>query len=86
VRYVIRAHLNDLENIPAFLFVSFLYLLTNPDPGFATILFRTFTIARCVHTFVYAVKPLPQPSRGLAFGIGLLITAYMAVKVLFFFW
>jgi uncharacterized MAPEG superfamily protein len=81
-----RAHLNDLENIPAFLFVSFLYVLTNPALGFATTLFRAFTIARIVHTFVYAVKPLPQPSRALAFGVGLLTTGYMAVQVLIHFW
>jgi glutathione S-transferase len=82
----LRAHLNDLENIPAFLFVSFLYIMTNPALGFATTLFRAFTIARCVHTFVYAVKPLPQPSRALAFGVGLLTTGYMAVQVLIHFW
>ncbi|XP_059474210.1 microsomal glutathione S-transferase 1-like [Neocloeon triangulifer] len=86
VERVRRAHLNDLENIPAFLFVSFLYVLTSPDLGLATNLFRAFTIARIVHTFVYAVKPLPQPSRALAFGVGLITTAYMALRVLLYFW
>jgi len=75
-----------LENIPAFLFISFLYLQTNPSVAFATTLFRAFTIARIVHTFVYAVKPMPQPSRALAFMVGLGTTAYMAVQVLFYFW
>jgi len=83
---IFRAHLNDLENIPPFLFVSFVYILTNPEYSWASTLFWGFTGARIVHTFVYAVKPLPQPARGLSFGIGLGITTYMAVQVLKHFW
>ncbi|XP_065336158.1 microsomal glutathione S-transferase 1 [Cloeon dipterum] len=86
VERVRRAHLNDLENIPAFLFISFLYVATNPNLALATTLFRAFTGARVLHTFVYAVKPLPQPARGLAFFVGLGTTIYMAVQVLIHFW
>ena len=87
IGYIIfRAHLNDLENIPPFLFISFLYILTSPEYGSAKMLFWGFTGARIVHTFVYAIKPLPQPSRALAFMAGLGITSYMAVKVLQHFW
>lgn len=74
-----RAHLNDLESIPAFIITSFAYILTNPEIGFATLLFRAFTAARFIHTFVYAVYVVPQPSRALAFMVGLLVTLYMAV-------
>lgn len=71
--------MNDLESIPAFIITSFAYILTNPEIGFATLLFRAFTAARFIHTFVYAVYVVPQPSRALAFMVGLLVTLYMAV-------
>ncbi|KAF4525053.1 hypothetical protein B566_EDAN001967 [Ephemera danica] len=76
------AHLNDLENIPAFVLVSFLYILTAPEQVLAVNLFRVFTAARVAHTFVYAVRPVPQPARGLCFGTGLGVTGYMLFKVM----
>ncbi|XP_059474176.1 microsomal glutathione S-transferase 1-like [Neocloeon triangulifer] len=86
VERVRRAHLNDLENIPAFLFVSFLYILTGPSYFVAFVLFWSFTAARILHTVVYAVKPLPQPARALSFFVGIIITFYMSVQVLKYFW
>ncbi|XP_065336469.1 microsomal glutathione S-transferase 1-like [Cloeon dipterum] len=86
VERVRRAHLNDLENIPSFLIVSFLYILTNPSYGLAFILFWGFTLARIAHTVVYAVRPKPQPARAISFGVGLAITFYMSVRVLRHFW
>ncbi|KAJ8970303.1 hypothetical protein NQ317_019340 [Molorchus minor] len=80
-----RAHLNDLENIPIFLIVSAAYILTEPSVVFATLLFRAFTIARIVHTLVYAIVVVPQPARGISFGVGLVITAYMAIVSLLYF-
>ncbi|KAF2881626.1 hypothetical protein ILUMI_24569 [Ignelater luminosus] len=77
-----RAHLNDLENIPIFFLVAFAYLLTDPDPTTALNLFRVFTLARFIHTFVYAIVVVPQPARGLAWVTGFLITGYMAVKAI----
>ena len=53
VERVRRAHQNDLENILPFFFISALYLLTNPDPFVAVNIFRAFTAARFIHTFVY---------------------------------
>jgi len=85
VERVRRAHLNDIENIPLFLFVSGLYILTGPSVGLATILFRAFAAARIVHTIVYAVVVVPQPARGLAWGVGVVITLYMAISTLLFF-
>lgn len=74
-----RAHLNDLENIPAFWVAGLLYCLTNPEPALAINLFRAFTAARVLHTIVYAVVPIPQPARALSFFVGYGVTVYMAV-------
>ena len=80
-----RAHLNDLENIPIFIIVAFLYTLTSPSTFIAVNLIRLFTLSRIIHSFVYAIYPT-QPTRGIVFGIGLLITLYMSLTVAFFFY
>lgn len=82
VERVRRAHLNDLENIPVFWVLGGLYLTTGPVAAWATLLFRLFTAGRIIHTIVYAVTPLPQPARGIAFGIPLFINLYMGFKVI----
>lgn len=81
VERVRRAHLNDLENIPVFWAVGAAYLATGPEDAVAINLFRAYAAGRLLHTLVYAVKPLPQPARGIAFGVPLFITIYMGVKV-----
>nr|UNW37539.1 microsomal GSTs1-2 [Sesamia inferens] len=85
VERVRRAHLNDLENIPVFWVLGAMYVTTGPSASLATTLFRVYTAGRILHTFVYAVKPLPQPARGIAFGIPLFISFYMGVKVVQFY-
>ncbi|XP_049697789.2 microsomal glutathione S-transferase 1-like [Helicoverpa armigera] len=80
-----RAHLNDLENIPAFWVLGALYLTTDPVVGWATLLFRAFALARIAHTVVYAVVPLPPPSRGIAFGVSFLVNVYMGVQVVLYY-
>jgi glutathione S-transferase len=77
--------LNDLENILPFFIIGLLYTLTNPSPYIAKTLFMTVAIARIVHTLVYAVVVIPQPARGLSWGIAYGITIYMAVQTLIFF-
>ncbi|GBP78289.1 Microsomal glutathione S-transferase 1 [Eumeta japonica] len=67
VERVRRAHRNDLENIPAFWVLGALYASTAPAVAWATLLFRAYAAGRVLHTLVYAVKPLPQPARGLAY-------------------
>lgn len=79
---VFRAHLNDLENILPYLFVGLFYVLTNPSPTSAILLFKVAAIARIVHTIVYTVVIIPQPARGIAYAIHVFITFYMAVAVL----
>ncbi|XP_037072127.1 microsomal glutathione S-transferase 1-like [Pollicipes pollicipes] len=81
VERVRRAHLNDLENILPFLIICPLYLATGPNAWMATMLMRGFAATRIIHTFVY-LNVVPQPSRGLAFMVGLGITIYMTVQTL----
>ncbi|CAH1273125.1 MGST1 [Branchiostoma lanceolatum] len=80
VERVRRLHLNDLENIPAFLAVGLLYVLTGPSPGVALWHFRVFTAARCLHTVSYLAAV--QPWRALGFIAGIVTTTSMAVQVL----
>lgn len=77
--------MNDLENILPYLTIGLFYVLTDPAAMVATNLFRVATVARFVHTFVYAIYVIPQPARGLSFGIHYLITLYMAVMCLIHF-
>ncbi|XP_053625608.1 microsomal glutathione S-transferase 1 [Plodia interpunctella] len=85
VERVRRAHLNDLENIPAFWLLGGLYLTTGPPASTAINLFRVYTAGRIVHTLVYAIKPLPQPARGIAYGIPFFIMVFMGVKVIIYY-
>lgn len=52
VERVRRAHLNDLENIPAFLIAAFFYILSEPNVQVALWLIRVAVIARVLHTIV----------------------------------
>jgi len=85
IERVRRGHLNDLENIIPFITIALFYTLTNPTEFVAVNLFRIYTIARILHTFVYTVVVIPQPSRALAFGVGYAITIYMALQVILHF-
>uniref|UniRef100_A0A1A9VLG5 Microsomal glutathione S-transferase 1 n=1 Tax=Glossina austeni TaxID=7395 RepID=A0A1A9VLG5_GLOAU len=76
-----RAHRNDLENILPYFTMALLYICTDPNPSIACNLFRIGSIARIIHTLVYAFRPVPQPSRFIAFFITYLITLYMAFDV-----
>jgi len=81
VERVRRNHLNDLENVPAFILIGLLYVATNPTPNLALWHFRVFAIARILHTFIYQLR-VPQPARSFAFGIGLTVCASMSYQVL----
>ncbi|XP_077297801.1 microsomal glutathione S-transferase 1-like [Arctopsyche grandis] len=85
VERVRRAHLNDLENIPVFIAVCMVYLMTNPSLSLAANLIRIFALARIAHTLVYAVVVIPQPARAISWFIGYAITIYMAVMSLMHF-
>ncbi|KAK6292310.1 hypothetical protein J4Q44_G00368940 [Coregonus suidteri] len=81
VERVRRCHQNDLENIIPFVVIGLLYTLTGPDLSTALLHFRVFVGSRLCHTVAY-VLPLPQPSRALAWMVGMGATFSMAYRVL----
>ncbi|XP_051974889.1 microsomal glutathione S-transferase 1-like [Xyrauchen texanus] len=81
VERVRRCHQNDLENIIPFVVIGLLYALTGPDLSSALLHFRLFVVSRIIHTVAY-VMALPQPSRALAWIVGLFTTFSMAYRVL----
>ncbi|XP_053261831.1 microsomal glutathione S-transferase 1 [Podarcis raffonei] len=81
VERVRRLHLNDLENIIPYLFIAFFYSFTGVSETTALIHYRLFTAARLFHSIAYLV-PLPQPCRGLGFGVGLFVTFSMVFQLL----
>ncbi|CAF2859961.1 unnamed protein product [Rotaria sp. Silwood2] len=81
VERIRRNHLNDIENIIPFVLIGFCYIVCNPDPHMALWHFRLFFFSRVFHTISYQI-PLPQPSRAVAFFIGLIATVSMAIQVL----
>ncbi|XP_022231355.1 microsomal glutathione S-transferase 1 [Drosophila obscura] len=82
VERVRRAHRNDLENVLPFLLMSLGYVAAGPHPMVARMVIRIGASARLLHTFVYAIVPVPQPARILAFTTTLLITCFEAIYVL----
>ncbi|XP_065363097.1 microsomal glutathione S-transferase 1 isoform X3 [Calliphora vicina] len=81
VERVRRAHRNDMENILPYFTMCLMYICTDPSPAIACNLFRVASIARIIHTLVYAFYPVPQPSRVLSWGLMFVITLYMAGDV-----
>ncbi|KAI8480070.1 microsomal glutathione S-transferase 1-like [Branchiostoma floridae x Branchiostoma belcheri] len=79
VERVRRLHLNDLENIPPFLVIGFLYVLTKPSSDVALWHYRAFLACRLLHTACYLAGL--QPWRGIFFFSGLATTLSMAVQV-----
>ncbi|XP_019908582.2 microsomal glutathione S-transferase 1 [Esox lucius] len=80
VERVRRCHQNDLENIVPFVVIGLLYALTGPDLSSALLHFRVFVGSRLCHTVAYLL-PLPQPSRALAWLVGMIVTFSMAYQV-----
>lgn len=74
-----------MENILPFLSVGLFYVLTDPSPMVAIWLIRVTTVARFLHTFVYAIYVIPQPARAICFAIHLSITLYMAFMCVIYF-
>ncbi|XP_029163891.1 microsomal glutathione S-transferase 1 [Nylanderia fulva] len=77
VERVRRAHLNDLENILPWFIITYLWLSTGPALWLAKILIRTFVLSRITHTISYVIFH-QQPTRAIAFFVGILITGYQA--------
>ncbi|XP_029921213.1 prostaglandin E synthase [Myripristis murdjan] len=77
-----RAHRNDLENILPFLFLGAVYSLTGPSLFVARLHFFIVFVARVVHTVAYLLA-LRAPTRSVAYTIGQMPCASMALQVLF---
>lgn len=80
VRRAARAWLNDLENIPAFWALGWVYIVVDASPAAAPWLFMIFTTARIVHTCCH-ISAL-QPWRALAFFVGLFVLLAMSALIL----
>ena len=76
-----RIHRNDLENIPAFLAIGFLFVLTEPSPVLAGALMYGFVAARLAHTLAYATGRSHE-LRATLYTIGSVIVIAMACAVL----
>merc|ERR1711997_1047948 len=81
VERVRRAHQNDIENILPFAILGFLYIFTNPAYSTALLCYRLFVGARILHSIVYLLV-IPQPSRALAFFVGIFVNLFMAYKII----
>jgi uncharacterized MAPEG superfamily protein len=74
--------LNDMENIIPFIGLIFMFAISGAGTGCCVSLVgKIFTAARVTHTFVY-LGEVRQPSRALAWLVGLLCNVYLGVKVL----
>ncbi len=75
-----RAHLNDLENIPAFLFIALLFTLTGGSSTGGWAYFGVYFAARLLHTVAYLGQK--QPWRTLSFAIGQVTLLGLLVQLL----
>lgn len=75
-----RAHLNDLENIPAFLAIATLYTLAGGTANGGWAYFAAYTVFRTGHTLCYIGEK--QPWRTAMFGLGQLTLVGLMVNLL----
>ena len=76
-----RMHLNDLENIPAFLVCGLLFVAVRPPLLWVEILMYTFVIARLAHTLAYATGQRHEV-RATLYSVASIVVIVMAVWVL----
>jgi len=72
-----RMHLNDMENIPAFLVAGLLFALTDPNLMLAQILFYGFVAARVMHFIAY-FNAWSHEARATFFTLGSFTIMFMA--------
>ncbi|AKJ01823.1 prostaglandin-E synthase 1 [Archangium gephyra] len=80
VERVLRAHRNDLENIPGFLILGLIAVLAGAPVLGLQICFIVYTAARVVYSVAY-VKAM-QPWRSMTFGIATLCMFALCVMIL----
>lgn len=71
-----------MENIPIFLITGLLFVASKPSEMLANNLFRIYAFVRIIHTIVYTVFILPQPTRAICFLSGVVINVIMVVYVI----
>lgn len=76
-----RMHLNDLENIVPFAVIGLFYSVSGVSFSTAWWHYVLFVGARVFHTIAYFI-PLPQPCRGLSWGVGYFVTFSMVYKLI----
>ncbi len=80
VAHALRIQRNDLENIPAFFAIAFIYVALGASPRGAAVYCWTFTVARVAHTIFYTNNI--QPWRALSFVVGALSLLGMIVQIM----
>jgi len=76
-----RLHLNDLENIPGFWVMGFLFVFTAPPLWLAQVFFYGFVLTRALHFWAYSTAKSHEV-RATFYTFGSLIVIAMAVMVL----
>ncbi len=71
---------NDLENIPIFLLLAWVYIFLKAWPTGAAFYLVTFTVARIVHS--YALINAMQPLRFIAYLVGILVCFAMSAHII----
>jgi glutathione S-transferase len=82
VERVRRVHFNDIENIPIFLVVGFLFVFTEPSLLLARILLFGYVATRLLHSAAY-LTARTHDTRALLWTPGSLIMIFMAGRTLF---
>jgi uncharacterized MAPEG superfamily protein len=80
VRRAARVWLNDLENIPIFLILAWIYVAAGLSAGLFMIYCVAFMLARILHTITYLNEL--QPMRTISFSIGALASLSLMITLL----
>jgi glutathione S-transferase len=75
-----RIHLNDVENIPLFLFAGLLYVLTEPSQYWSGVLFFVYVLTRLLHFAAYLSAQMHEV-RAMLWTPGSIILIYMTACV-----
>lgn len=78
VERIRRIHQNDYENIPPFLVIGLLYVLTAPAAAIAQTLFGVYALTRLLHFYAY-LTARSHETRATLWTIGSLVMIYMGV-------
>lgn len=81
VERIRRIQMNDLENLPYFLFAAFFYLLTEPDLTLARWLLYGYVVSRLLHFAAYLTAQNHE-IRAALWTVGSVILVFMTVRSL----